>query len=120
VPRARGIARRSLDAVRYTLERPGLAAVPPPGEPQGWLLAEAGPDRIPIFSAMHAVTADQLVTRDPSEARELGYDSIRILGYALGLAPVTGTLARPTTAVPWGSRFGEGLTRAEDPYPDDT
>jgi hypothetical protein len=69
-----------------------------------------------LFSAVHPVTADQLVTRDPSEARELGYGPAQILGYALALAPVTGTLGRPRLSVPWGSRFGEALTRSEDPH----
>jgi len=118
LPRTRAVARRGLEALKHTFVRPGLSAASPPLEtPQAWLLAEPGPDRIAIFSAMHPVTADQLVTRDPSEARELGYDSIRIVGYALGLAPLSGTLARPRMAVPWGSRFGEALTRAEDPHP---
>jgi hypothetical protein len=115
-PRARSVARRSLEALRFSLIRPGLATAPiPRGAPQAWLLPEAGQDRIAIFSAIHAVRGDQLVTRDPSEARELGYDSIRILGYALSLAPVTGTLAPQSTAIPWGSHFGEALTRSEDP-----
>jgi hypothetical protein len=82
-------------------------------------LAEEGPDRVAIFSAIHPVTADQLVTRDPSEARELGYRSVRVIGYALALAVATGTLGRPRTAVRWAARFGESLTRSEDPISHD-
>ncbi len=99
----------------------GAGALRPPAppqparEPQGWLLPEGGPHRVAIYSALHAVTSDQLVTRDPSEARELGYESLRMLGYALAIAPVTGTLARPEIGVPWGSRFGEVLTHGHDP-----
>lgn len=115
VPRARSVARRSIDAVRHSLVRPELGSTPRTGAPYGWLLSEPGPHRIPIYSAIHAVTADQLVTRDPSEARELGYEALRMLGYALAVAPVTGTLARPPVPVPWGSRFGQALTRSEDP-----
>jgi hypothetical protein len=116
--RTRAVARRSIEAVRHTLVRPGIAApVPRHREPVAWLLPDPGPDRYPLFSAVHPVTADQLVTRDPSEARELGYGPVQILGYALALAPVTGTLARPQLSVPWGSRFGEALTRSEDPRP---
>ena len=60
-----------------------------------------------LFSAVHPVTANQLVTRDPSEARELGYGREQILGYALAVAPVTGTLERPPFGIPLGvSRFG--------------
>jgi glycosyltransferase involved in cell wall biosynthesis len=117
--RTRAVARRSVEAVRHAVVRPGIAApVPHQGEPAAWLLSSPGPDRHPLFSAIHPVTADQLVTRDPSEARELGYGPAQILGYALALAPVTGTLRRPRLSVPWGSRFGEALTRSEDPHPD--
>jgi glycosyltransferase involved in cell wall biosynthesis len=116
VPRARAIARRSLDIARYVGSRPGLAAaMAPPERADGWFLDQEGPDRVAIFSAMHPVTADQLVTRDPSEARDLGYGSVRLIGYALALAPATGTLARPLMSIPWGSRFGEALTRSEEP-----
>ena len=118
-PRARAVARRSLDVARFVLSRPGIAAAMTFAEaPHGWLLPTEGPDRVAIFSAVHPVTADQLVTRDPSEARELGYESLRLLGYALALAPVTATLARPRMAVRWAARFGEALTRSEDPLPD--
>jgi hypothetical protein len=81
-------------------------------------MPEPGADRHPLFSAIHPVTADQLVTRDPSEARELGYGPAHMLGYALAIAPVTGMLRRPRASIPWGSRFGEALTRSEDPSRD--
>jgi glycosyltransferase involved in cell wall biosynthesis len=117
--RARAIARRGVEALRHTAVRPGIAVPAPPGQSsRAWLLPEPGPDRCPLFSAVHPVTADQLVTRDPSEARELGYGSVQILGYALALAPVTGTLRRPGFGVPWASRFGETLTGSEDPLRD--
>ena len=117
--RTRAVARRSVEAVRHTIVRPGIAApVPRRGEPVAWLLPDPGSDRHPLFSAIHPVTADQLVTRDPSEARELGYGRAQMLGYALALAPVTGTLRRPRVSVPWGSRFGEALTRSDDPHPE--
>jgi glycosyltransferase involved in cell wall biosynthesis len=116
--RTRAVARRSLEAARHALVRPGISAPARHlGEPLAWLLPDPGPDRHPLFSAIHPVTADQLVTRDPSEPRELGYGAPQMLGYALALAPVTGTLQRPTLSVPWASRFGEALTRSEDPYP---
>jgi predicted O-methyltransferase YrrM len=71
--------------------------------------------RIGIFSATHPVTGDQLVTRDPSEPSELGYEEPLLLGYALAVAPVTGDVSRPAAGVPWGSRFGEALTGSQDP-----
>ncbi len=113
--RARAIARRGVEAARHTATRPGIATPTRRHEDaHAWLLPDPGPDRCPLFSAVHPITADQLVTRDPSEARELGYGSAEILGYALALAPVTGTLRRPQLSVPWGSRFGEMLTLSED------
>jgi glycosyltransferase involved in cell wall biosynthesis len=117
--RARAVGRRGIEAVRHSLDRPGIAGqAPRDTEPVAWLLPDPGPDRCPLFSAIHPVTADQLVTRDPSEARELGYGTAQILGYALALSPVTGTLRRPRQSVPWGSRFGEALTLSEDPLSD--
>lgn len=117
--RARALARRGIEALRHTLSRPGIAEPQSrSGRAMGWLFAEPGARRLPVFSAVHPVTADQLVTRDPSEARELGYGPPQVLGYALALAPVTGMLRRPAMAIPWGSRFGESLTRSEDPHRD--
>jgi hypothetical protein len=81
-------------------------------------LPEAGPQRVPVFAAIHPVTSDQLVTRDPSEARELGYEALRMLGYALAVGPVTGTLSPPQVGVAWARRFGKTLTRSEDPLAD--
>lgn len=117
--RARAVARRGVEAIRHTRRRPGIATRPAGDrEPMAWLLPDPGPDRCPLFSAIHPITADQLVTRDPSEARELGYGTAQMLGYALALSPVTGTLRRPRLSVPWGSRFGEALTLSEDPLRD--
>jgi glycosyltransferase involved in cell wall biosynthesis len=118
--RTRAIARRGSEAVRHAVSRPGIAT-PTVGDtkPLAWLLPDPGLDRHPLFSATHPVTADQLVTRDPSEARELGYGPAHMLGYALAVAPVTGMLRRPHVSIPWGSRFGEALTRSEDPCRDE-
>jgi glycosyltransferase involved in cell wall biosynthesis len=114
--RARAVLRRGLEGARHVITRPGIAAPPEaPPPPDAWLLGEPGPGRVAVYSAVHPVTADQLVTRDPSEARELGYGSTRLLGYALARAPATGTLRRPSLGIPWGSRFGEALTHSEDP-----
>lgn len=115
--RTRAVARRSLETIRHTLVRPAIPApVPRKAEPVNWLLPDPGAGRLALYSAIHPVTADQLVTRDPSEARELGYGSAKLLGYALAQAPETGTLRRPRLSIPWGSRFGEALTLSEDSY----
>jgi glycosyltransferase involved in cell wall biosynthesis len=114
--RTRAIARRGSEAVRHAVARPGLATTTDRAAgPVAWLLPDSGRDRHPLFSATHPVTADQLVTRDPSEARELGYGPAHKLGYVLAIAPVTAMLRRPHVSIPWGSRFGEALTSSEDP-----
>lgn len=117
--RARATARRGVEAIRHVATRPGLSGRSARvDEEQAWLLAEPGRDRCALYSAVHPISADQLVTRDPAEALELGYGRAQILGYALALAPVTGTLQRPALGIPWGSRFGEALTFSGDPLGD--
>jgi glycosyltransferase involved in cell wall biosynthesis len=118
-PRSRAVARRGVEAFRHAVARPGLSA-PAARDVRSlaWLLRDPGAERHPLFSATHPITADQLVTRDPSEARELGYGPVQMLGYALAIAPVTGMLRRPHVSIPWGSRFGESLTQSEDPSRD--
>jgi len=114
-PRLRAVARRSIDAIGVGLRSRHRAAALTRPEPQGWLLAQEGPHRVPIYSAVHSATLDQLVTRDPSEARELGYGPVELLGYALAVTASTDSLARPPAAIPWGSRFGTVLSQSEDP-----
>jgi glycosyltransferase involved in cell wall biosynthesis len=117
LPRARAMARRGAEAIAHGTR--GLASAPAGNggghHPQGWLLPDDGPHRAAIYSACHPVTSDQLVTRDPSEARELGYEPGEVLGYALGAAPVTGSLQRPLVGIPWGSKFGQVLSQRDDP-----
>jgi hypothetical protein len=112
------VVRRTTEAARHALAAPAREDVQSAGsrtDPDGWLFPEDGPDRVPVLVSVHPVTGDQLVTRDPSEPRELGYLAPTLLGYGLATAPVTGTLARPRIGIPWASRFGLSLTHAEDP-----
>lgn len=115
MPRARAAVRRGIDAAGYLAENLRGAPIAHDGTPQGWLLPDDGPQRVAIYSAIHPATSDQLVTRDPSEARELGYEAVRMVGFALGVAPITGALGRPSVAIPWASRFGTELSQSEDP-----
>jgi glycosyltransferase involved in cell wall biosynthesis len=120
VQRARATARRTADAGLAVL-RAGSSETAPSSRtgasapPQGWLLPEDGPHRVAIYSAIHPVTSDQLLTRDPGEPQELGYDVVRMLGYAVAVPVVTESLARPSSAVPWASRFGVARTHNRDP-----
>ncbi|HEY3727892.1 MAG TPA: glycosyltransferase [Solirubrobacteraceae bacterium] len=113
--RAKAITRRGVQAARAALSDRASSASPALPSPAGWLLAEPGPHRFPILSAIHPATHDQLVTRTASEVRDLGYESPRMVGYALAVAPITGSLGWPTPAVPWAERFGRKVSHAEDP-----
>ena len=64
------------------------------------------PGRVPIFSAVHPVTGDQLLATSEWEAVDLGYGEPALLGYADRLAPVTGRLGVERRDLPWASRFG--------------
>ena len=62
----------------------------------------------PLYSALHPVTGDQLLTRDPQEAFRLGYSEPIVLGELMLSAPLTGRLDHVRFGVPWASRFGLG------------
>jgi hypothetical protein len=64
------------------------------------------PSRLPLFSAVHPVTGDQLLTTDRLEAADLGYGDAELLGYLDPSAPVTGRLGTERRDVPWGSHLG--------------
>jgi hypothetical protein len=68
---------------------------------------EDSPRRLPLYSAFHAVTGDQLLATDRWEAVDMGYGSPVLLGYADGVAPISGTLELKRPPVPWASRFGQ-------------
>jgi hypothetical protein len=67
------------------------------------------PGRLPLFSALHPVTGDQLLTTSEWEARDLGYGEPELLGYADGQAPVTGRLGVERRDLPWASHLGRRL-----------
>jgi hypothetical protein len=104
-PRARAVARRALGAGRTLARRNGAPA--DRGQPAGWLLRDAGQGRLPLYAAEHAVTGDQFLTRFPMEAADMGYTGIRLLGWMLPHALVTGTLELMPTAAPWAVHFGQ-------------
>jgi hypothetical protein len=101
--------------LRAALRRAALAAAAGPphppapdgGPPLGWLHRDPGPGRLPLHSALHPLTGDQLLTTDRWEAVDLGYGEPVLLGHLEAAAPVTGRLgviARPLLLV--ASRFG--------------
>jgi hypothetical protein len=108
-PRARASARRFASAAR------GVTAPPPPPPParppDGYLWPAPGDDLHELFAAIHPVTGDQLVTRWPLEARDMGYGEPASLGWARAVALRTGTLDAQPVSVPWASRFGRNARR---------
>jgi len=100
--RARAAARRLLDSVRESRVG-GHKAV---ARPVGYLYAEGGADRVPLFAAVHPVTGDQLLTHYELEAADMGYGAVTQLGYILAEGPATGTIDMRRVSIPWASRFG--------------
>jgi hypothetical protein len=81
----------------------------PPGDPVARVASihrQDAPKRVPIFSAVHPATGDQLLTTSAWEAVDLGYGEAELLGYADRQAPVTGRLSVERCDLPWASRFG--------------
>lgn len=82
-------------------------ATPSRGEPVGYLAAEPGEGRLPLWSAVHPVTGDQLLTTDEGDAPHLGYSEPVKLGYLEPVAPVSGELGSGRPFIPWAARFGQ-------------
>jgi hypothetical protein len=104
--RASALARRVVDLARG--RQAPLATSPgfEPHAPAGWLHTQDAPERVPLYAAVHAATGDQLLTRDPGEAGDMGFQGAELLGYLTAEAPVTGTLAMGRPDIPWASRLG--------------
>jgi glycosyltransferase involved in cell wall biosynthesis len=106
LPKARAIARRSLETARLLAVPPAPVAGPDGLPPAGWLGEEMRPGHAPLYVSYHPVTRDQLITRSPLEATDLGYAAPELLGYLREVAPVTGSLDQRPLPLPWASRFG--------------
>jgi glycosyltransferase involved in cell wall biosynthesis len=98
-----GSARRAGDP-----NRPAIAG----GDaPVGYLYDGDGPRRRELFSAVHPITADQLLTFHQLEAADMGYGPAVSLGYALIDTPLPAGAGMHRVAVPWASRFGLEVRR---------
>jgi hypothetical protein len=99
-------ARSTAERVRRLAapRRPGPSG--PTGTPVGWLHRDGGEGRLPLYSALHPVTGDQLLTTDARESVELGYGDPDLLGHLEAHAPVTGRLGVESPPLPWASRLG--------------
>jgi glycosyltransferase involved in cell wall biosynthesis len=76
------------------------------GEPTGWLFDEARPGMLPLYASHHPINGDQLLTRNPGDAVELGYAETQLLGFMAPVAPLTGSLNRHPTGISWARRAG--------------
>jgi glycosyltransferase involved in cell wall biosynthesis len=117
--RARAVAGRGLETRRRLLpfgrgaqagrrRSPGSVG---DGRLLGYLYPGAAPGRLELFSAIHPLTGDQLLTKFALEAADMGYGEAISLGFVLEQAPVTGTFALERVSVPWASRFGLEVRR---------
>lgn len=112
----RGIATKQAQA-KSALRRSAIAAAnlrgrapePPsrPGSaPAGYLFAELRPSLSPLYASYHPITGDQLLSRGPADAAQMGYEGTTLLGFIRVIGPLTGTTALSTPPVPWARRFG--------------
>jgi hypothetical protein len=100
------VARRTLDA--FAALRGGrTCAWASAGAPVGHLFSEDGDRRLPLFSTVHPVTGDQLLSTEDQESADLGYNDPVLLGYLQASAPTSGTLGVMCPFIPWASRFGQ-------------
>lgn len=103
-PKFRATARRTLDSARVLASPPRRNGRP--SQPAGYLLRSATVGTLPLYSALHPVNGDQLVTTDSAEANLLGYERVALLGHVVAQAPLTGKLGPSRPAAPWAARFG--------------
>ena len=109
--RAAIVARRA----RIALRRPWRRFDPeaePTGRPLGFIHRRPAPGTSPLYSAVHPITGDQLLTTTKKEVEAFGYGEPALLGHLVAAAPVTGTLGPRARQVPWARFLGlRGLRR---------
>ncbi len=103
---ARAAGRRLLD-LPTTLGHPLSSRLDLSERPAGYLSPQSAAGRIPLYSSVHSVTNDQLLTNSAIEAGDMGYVRTTLLGYLVDSAPITGDRAIRRVTVPWASRFGQ-------------
>jgi hypothetical protein len=98
--RIRLALRRVLDA--FLLRPPTPARLPESGNPVGSLFEEPSEGRLPLWSGVHPVLADQLLTWSSEPLERAGYVDACLLGYLVATAPHTGRLGTESPPlVPW-------------------
>lgn len=103
--RARSLARRAVIAATNVTAPPRPPSIPDE-QPAGWLFATERPGLTALYASYHPVTGDQLLTRTPDDAVQMGYSAPEPIGFVRLLAPLTGDLRQRISPVPWARRFG--------------
>jgi glycosyltransferase involved in cell wall biosynthesis/GT2 family glycosyltransferase len=103
--RARLIASRSLQSARSRRSLDG-SSPGPQGDPKGWLFEAARAGLVALYASHHPVTGDQLLTRNPEDALQLGYGDTQLLGFMAPAAPLTDSLDRRPVSISWARRAG--------------
>lgn len=103
---AREIVIRTSDALR-AVRRSARPMLSRPPAPAGYLHPRAADERLPLYSSLHPVNGDQLLSTRESEAGTLGYCAPMLLGFLEAAAPVSGRLGGSSPTIPWASRFGQ-------------
>jgi hypothetical protein len=103
--RVREVVRRGVDAAG-ALRGANTGPGEPKGARAGYLLASEGNGHVPLFSSIHPVSGDQLLSTDQGESTKLGYNAPMLLGFLMAEAPASGALGLSRPLVPWASRFG--------------
>jgi hypothetical protein len=99
------VASRSAQSARSRRALDGTSPGPT-GDPVGWLFDSARAGMLPLYAAHHPVNGDQLLTRNSADAVQMGYEDIQLLGFMSPAAPLTDTLDRHPTSIPWARRSG--------------
>ena len=91
-----------------------LGADPAPAATEAtvaYLHRHPAPVRLPLHSAIHPFTGDQLLTTNPHEPGDLGYGEPVLLGYLDADAPLTGRRESALPRLVWAARFGQKVRR---------
>jgi glycosyltransferase involved in cell wall biosynthesis len=110
--RLRAVGRRTFESARRLATITEAPTRTPIGEPHGYLLPMQLEHTIPLYSAHHPVTFDQLLTTNEGQAADMGFVEITLLGHVFTQAPLTGSLGAGRPSVAWASRFGEQIREA--------
>ncbi len=103
--RTREVLRRGID-VASALRRASTSEGGPGGVPCGYLLGDGGEGRLALFSSIHPVSGDQLLSTAQDESTQFGYNAPTLLGFLVAEAPASGVLGLSRPPIPWASRFG--------------